>query len=287
MSDLTDVANALCGLIVGIVYPNGVGAAPAVNAPVKVYPGWPDPNTLAADLSTVGNPGQPNALHISVFSTSSERNTTRYQTTERLTNLNAATYTLTQAGQAVTVGGAAPSNFFVQNLAIFVGGTPYAVGTSAGQTPAQIAAALQAKIVVDVPGTTVSGAVITLPAGARIGALRVGSSGTVAKEVRRTEKVFQISLWADSPANRSALAGLIDPVLSDTPFFAMPDGFAARLRYRSTIDNDNDQKQGMYRRDLFYSVEYATTRSSPAYELIVAETNVGVNDGPVVETSYS
>jgi hypothetical protein len=287
MSDITDVANTLCEMIVAIVYPNGVNAPPVLNAPVKVYPGWPDPNTLQGDLATIGNPGQPSALHISVFTTPAERNTTRYQPKEALISFNDATYTLAKTGQVITVGGSAPATFFAQNIAVFVNGLPYVTGATAGQTPAQIAAALQALIVAKVPGATVSGSTITLPAGARIGPLRVGGSGTTAKEVRRTEKLFQIGLWADSPANRAAMASLIDPVLSDTPFIALPDGYAARLRYKSTVDNDLDQKQGIYRRDLFYTVEFATTRAQSAYQAVVIETNLDDEFGDVIETSYS
>lgn len=287
MSDLTDVQNMICATIFGLVYPDGTGDPSALGVPIKIYPGWPDPRTLDTDLAPQGSPPEPTALHVTVFSTPSERNTTRYRPQRVQTVRNPTTYTLSASGQTITVGGAAPDPFAPQNLAVFVNGLPYVVGATSGQTPSQVAAALQALIVVGVPGTTVAGPVITLPAGTRLGALRVGYTATVARPVRQTEKLFQISVWADTPANRSALAELIDPVLADTPFLALPDGFAARLRYRSTTDIDADQKQSLYRRDLFYTVEYSTTISETAAEIVVEQINLDDQFGDPIETFYA
>lgn len=287
MADLTDAANTLVAKVDSIVYPSGDAAVSIVGTAVKIYPGWPDQQTLQTDLKPFGPEATgPLALHISVFPHPGERNTTRYPTTRRVTGQNPATYTLVQAGQTITVGGTPPSPYYVQNLAIYVSGVPYSVQATAGQTAAQIAAALRAAIVVGVPGTTVLGTVITLPATARIGPLRVGSSATVARPVRQVERVFEISFWTDTPARRSALAGPVDAALADTTFLQMPDGFAARLRYRNTNEIDADQKQGIYRRGLLYTLEYSTTIAETAYELIVPEVVLQDPAGNSLGVSY-
>ena len=284
MSDQTDVANTLVSLIDGLIYPNGDANPSVITTPVKIYAGWPDNQTLLTDLTASTGPL---ALHITVFPSPTERNVTRYQPTRRVVNVNTATYTLIASGQTVTVAGAAPSPYAPQNLAVFANNKPYIVTAGAGQTPAELAAALQALLVAGVPGTTVSGDIITFPAGARIGALRVGATAQVGRETRRTEKLFQIIVWADAPGNRSALAQAIDPVFANTPFILLPDGFAGRLHYRSTMDVDADQKQGIYRRDLNYTVEFATTITETDAQLVAVQNNLDDVNGNLIETSYS
>jgi len=287
VSDLSDVQDALASQIEATVYPDGTASPSIVGLTVKIYPGWPDPDVLQADLAPQGSPPAPAALHVSIFSTPAERDTTRFPDRERATVTPFASYTMTQGGQTITVGGAAPGQFSPQNLAAFINGIPYSLTTSPGQTAAQIAAALQALIVVGVPGTSVAGPVITLPAGARIGALRVGVTATTGKPVRQTEKVFQIGVWTDTPAHRAALAAPIDAALAGLTFLQVPDGFAARIRRKSSLEIDNDQKQGIYRRDLFYSVEYSLTEPGQAAEIVAMQINVDDQFGDPIETSYA
>ncbi len=60
MADMTDVADALVGVIVALAYPDGMGQPSATSAPVKVYQGWPNPDTLERDLAAGG-------VHVSVY----------------------------------------------------------------------------------------------------------------------------------------------------------------------------------------------------------------------------
>jgi hypothetical protein len=285
MADVSDVSNALVALINTAVYPTG--SPPSVlGLHVKIYAGWPDPDTLNADLkSDAITP--PAALHVSVYPRDEERNTTRFPTDWAQASLSPTTYTLSQLGQTVTVGGAAPSPYVPQNLFVFVNGRPYGVQATAGQTAAQIAGVLQALIVADVAGTTVAGAVITLPAGVRIGALRVGSTGVAIKLVRQQEKLFQISCWADTPANRAALAQAFDPLLADTSRLTMADGTGGLLTYKSCAENDTDQKLGIYRRDLLYTVEYSTIRTEVETQIGVLTENVTDGYGDPIATVMS
>lgn len=288
MASISDVEAALVALIDAQLYPNGDAGASAVGYPVKIYAGWPDPATLDGDLvETSRGSGKPLAAHVSIYPLPHERNVTRYPQTAQDGALPAATYTLTASGQVITVGGAAPATYFAQNLAVFVNGKPYVTGVTPGQAPAQIAAALGALIVADVPGTTVTGALITLPAGARIGALRVGVSATSTRNVRQQEKQFQISVWTSNPASRSAIADLIDPVLADTPWLSFPDGSAGRLIYRLTREDDFVQQQRTYRRSLIYTVEYATLRTTTAAQIVAGEVDTTDGAGNPLNTTYS
>lgn len=291
MATQSDVEDALANLIAAALYTTPGVPPSVVGYPVKIYAGWPDPGTLDIDMAeqlTAGQPnGKPTAAHVSIYPLPNERNTTRYKAVEQELPAPATTYTLAAAGQVITVGGAAPVTYAAQNLAAFVNGKPYVVQATAGQTVASLAAALQALIVVGVPGTTVNGAAITVPAGARIGALRVGSTGSWSREVRRQERRFQISVWSSNSTSRAAIADVFDPVLADTSRFTLPDGSVARLRYEGSREDDFTQKQRIYRRSLLYSVEYATTLAGSAAQLVAGEVDAFAADGTPLSVTFS
>lgn len=262
MATISQVEAALGALINTVLYPNGTPPS-ALGYPVKIYAGWPDPETLDIDL--VETSGSPKAAHVSIYPLPTERNVTRYSSTEAVGTPNPATYTLAASGQQITVGGTPAA--YLQNLAVLINGTPYLTQATNLATTA-IAAALQALIVVGVPGTTVSGSVITLPAGARIGALRVGTTAAVTQEVKRQERQFQIAVWSSNPTSRAAIADLIDPVLAANSFVTLADGTSGRLLYVLTREDDFTQKQRIYRRSLIYSVEFATELASTATQIV-------------------
>ena len=285
MATISHVETALQDLIYAALYPNA--APPSVLAyPVKIYPGWPDPATLDADMVETAD-GVPTAAHVAIFPLPAGRNTTRFPVERTEHAAPAVTYTLTEAGQVVTVGGAAPNPYVAQNLAVFVNGKPYVVTAGSGQTLAQIAAALRALIVVDVAGTTVLGAQITLPAGARIGALRVGSTGSTTREVRREERQVTSMVFSSHPTSRAAVADTFDPVLSDTPRIALADGTAGQLTYHGTRDDDFAQKQRIYRRTITYVVEFPTTITDQAPQMVAGEVDSFAADGTPLNITYS
>ena len=74
--------------------------------------------------------------------------------------------------QGSSVGGAAPAPYFPQNVYVQISGVGYRYAAQNGDTAATVAAGLQALISVDWPSASVAGAIVTLPATARIEALR-------------------------------------------------------------------------------------------------------------------
>lgn len=262
MADVSDVADTLVALIAGILYPSGTGQPSAVSNAVRVYQGWPDASQLDVDLHA-----SPAVCHVSVWPMPTERNTTRFGRESKEATVNSATLTLSVAGQVVTVGGTAPAAGNPHNMVILANGEPYVFQADQTDTPSSIAAALAALIAVGIPGTSAAGPAITLPTSARLTAARVGVTGTAVREVRRQERLFQISVWADTPAHRSAIAGAIDPVLADTPRITLADDTIGRLIYVRSAVVDDLQKEGDYRRDLFYTVEYGTTLAEAATQV--------------------
>jgi hypothetical protein len=260
LADLSDVTAALVAAAAAALYPNGTPPS-VTGSPIAIYAGWPDPKTLDADLPA-------GKVHVSVSpAPGHERNTTRYQDDWAEGDIQPATFTLAIEGDGIRVGGAAPATFYPQNLSAVVGGVAYAVQSQSNSTPSSLAAALRALI----SGASVSGSLVTPPAGAKLGALAVGGQGTAQRTIRQQERLFWIIIWAPTPEARRAVGEPIDLALADTAFLTLADGSAARLVYQGTAENDFDQKQGVYRRDLHYRVDYATTRTDIFAQVVSTE----------------
>ncbi len=280
MADLSDVQNVLVGQIAATLYPNGTSQASAVSAACRVGPGWPTAATLDPDLAN-------GVVNISVYPANIERDTTRYLREWQKVGETPPTVTLAVSGNTVTVGGSLPTPAIVQNVAVMIGsqgGFSYAV--QASDTLTSIASALATLIAQQFPGTTSNGDVITVNSTLPLTA-RVGGASTVGMELRRQLRVFRVVIWSPTPTLRDAVAGLLDPLFADTAFLTMPDGFAARLKYHSSSLVDMQEKANLYRRDLLYSVEYATTKSQQVSDVIVPVSKAtDPNTSAVISTTY-
>ena len=269
MADISDVFNALVGLVAGFVYPNGTSQPPVAGSAVKIYPGWPITQQLDTDLLA-------GVCHVSVYPWGKPRNTTRYLTDFRETATDTATLTLTKVGQTVTVGGTVPSASNPTNLVAFVDSIPYVYQALPSDTLTSIAAALTAQIAAAVPGTTSSGPVITLPPSARIGAVRVGVTATVSNAVRTQERVFQVRVWANTPMNRDLIAAAIGTGFAPISRITLPDTSVGMVHSSDGPQSDQFEKSVLYWRDLMVSVEYSTLQSLVATEITQIELNVAV-----------
>lgn len=256
MADASDVANALAAFAAQTLYPNGTSqpSSPTGNPPCIAYQGWPDPNTLDVDLPA-------GKVHVSVFPRPEEKNTSRFPRDPQQLTVNTPTLAATIAGQQVTIAGSIPAASNPTNVSILANGqfAVYAVQTS--DTLTSIATALAALAAAFIPGTTSAGAVITFAAAARIAAARVGVGATQIRELRRQEKLFQVSVWAGTPALRDAVSQVLDVAFAkpEQQFITMTDTFGARLVYHGTRVIDDSEKANLYRRDLLFMIEYATT----------------------------
>jgi hypothetical protein len=293
MSDISDVLTVLANIAECVVYPNGKNSPSITNSDIVIYPGWPSSDNLDNDLAT-------GKTHVSIFPKAEERNTTRYREAFRVTKAPAPTLSLTIALQSggrfelegggflnlesggslllegnqasVTVGGT-PS--IPQNVMLRVNGRDYVYAVQSSDTLPTIAAALAALLAVDVAGTSASGTTINVGPLGRVQAARVGGFGTVTKEIRRQEHVVMLTVWAATPALRDTIAAAIDADLAERRFLTMPDGYGARLIYKNTLVVDALQKATLYRRDLNYMVEFATTTSKQAAAVIAPKIAFG------------
>ena len=254
MADLSDVENALVAAIASAVYPTGTGGASTIGAPCRIYRGWPVARALDADLAA-------GTVNITVFSRPGiTRNTTRHFTDWHDIANPTPTITVATAGQVVTFGGTAGTG----NLCgIRSNGVGYAYAAAATDTPTAVATALAALV----PGAVASGATVTVAAGLHLLG-RVVSIGTAMRETRRQVQGFLVSCWCPNYALRDTAAGVVDSYLAPIEFLPLADGTGGRLKYQSTFINDAPTKDNLWRRDLVYSVEYPTTQTTTAPELL-------------------
>lgn len=105
-------------------------------------------------------------------------------------------------------------------------------------------------------------------------AARVGAVVQTVREIKRQKRGFQITFWCPTPALRDAIVPPCDVALAGIDFLTLPDGTAGRILYERTLVSDRVEREGLYRRDLFYSVEYGTTQSGSAAQIVAQIFNV-------------
>ena len=268
MADISDVYSALLSVIAGIFYPSGqptntIATSPVTGTIVRYYPGWPQKAQLDQDL---GN----NVVNISVFAPpGTEQNTTRFPRQWQVATpaQHTLTATVDDTGTIITIGGTVSTS---QNVAAIVNGTPFVYQSQASDTLSSVASGLAALIAAGGFSASASGAAVTI-SGAKSLVARVGGIATMLKEVRRQNRLFQISFWCPTPALRDTAVKAVDPVLAATNFLSLADGSMGRLIYQRTFVDDAAEKAGCYRRDLFYAVEYGTTITEQAPEAVAVE----------------
>ena len=256
MADINDVQLALVSLIEAELfapgYSTGLATVSTLGPTVRVYPGWPNPASLDADLAA-------GTVNVSVFPDPGMASlTTRYSRVwKEPTVFSPTTFIATTNGTDVTFSGTLSPD---QAAAIRIGNNP-AVGYRllAGDTAATVASALAAKLTYASPtvnGATISFPNITLPIIARTGRDQIATM-----ETRRQKQQFRITVWAPNPVVRAQIASAIDVMMSDVRFINFPDGSCSSIpEGRGTYVDDVPQTENLFRRDLRYAIEYPTLK---------------------------
>jgi hypothetical protein len=270
MADLSDVLNLLAGQIAGIVYPNGTGQPSIAGANVKIYAGWPMPSSLETDMRA-------GAAHISVYALNNARPRT-HQLGRPYQVVSTGTPALTAkvSGNEISFGGTPSSPV---NVYVLVNGAGYHYSVQSSDTLTTIATAVATQI----PGATSSGAVVAVDSANTLVA-RVGGIGTAMRELRRQESDFQIVFWCPTPALRDQLISPVDVALSENTDIVFSDGSHGILRYSRTMVIDSQQKYQLYRRDLVYSVDYATTQTIDAPQIVAPGININDSSGNLIKS---
>ena len=272
MADQSDVEAELAALVTSIIYPQGNAAPAAVGGLVRIYRGWPNQAALNSDLAA-------GTINVTVFPDHGQyRLTTRHIDPPEPQTTVIPTLTVNVAGNGATFGGLAGVG---QLVGILVDNTAFVHRTAPGDSPALVAAIL-ASYIRTVRIAQVNDATLTVP-GARLLIGRVVADQIVQSEIRRQQQGFRISLWCPNPALRDAIAALVDIGLSSQTFMPLPDGTFGRLRQTGTSVFDQSQNANLYRRDLLFSVEYATTLSTTLPALIFGDSRI-LPDGLAIQS---
>jgi len=112
-----------------------------------------------------------------------------------------------------------------------------------------------------------------------------GVQGVSIREIRRQTRTFQITVWASCFDRRDPVAKAIDSALAAVTRLTLADGSQGVMTYVNSTQDDDQQKQGIYRRDLFYSVNYATTQTEADYA--VTHTQINISVGPTLDAQGS
>lgn len=171
MADLTDIENALVNLAAVAVYPNDLTQLSIAGVNIRVFPGWPLPDNLDADLAT-------SKVNVSIFPLNSmERNTNRFPADWKTTHINTPTLTLTVLNNTMTIDGTISMS---QICVVVVNYIDYAYTVQPNDTLNTIAAYLAALI----PGAISKSAVVTIH-GAYSLMVRISTIGTSVRELKQ------------------------------------------------------------------------------------------------------
>lgn len=276
MADKSDVEVAFVNLIDATLYPNGDGSPSATGAVIRIYRGWPNSDQLDADLLL-------GIAHVTVTEQAGYSRQTDGYFDPETTFPGTPTITVSVSGPSVTIAGTPGLG---QLVGVVVAGLPYAYACLASDTLATAAAGVAAMVA----GATSTGATVTFPTTRPITA-RTGTLGSYLIAPRWQVQGFKVTIWASTPAIRDTLSKLIDPAIANTSFLPMPDGLSARIQWRNTYSDDCPQKELLWKRDIFYTAQFATTISIAAGQVMLpiinttAQSTSGANLAPPIENA--
>jgi hypothetical protein len=247
MADQSDVENALATLAAAALYPSGPDAESLPGPPCRIYRGWPNPAALDADLAA-------GRINVTIFAGDAAPHLTTRFSEEWASEPVPPTLHVSVSNTTVTFTGVADTG---QLAGVLVDRQPFVYRTRARDTPSLVAATL-GSLLRTTRIVRLQGASIEIP-GAQNLVARVVTSASALKEVRRQSLKFRITCWCPSPDTRDATAAAIDSRFAASSFIPLADTSKAWVTFAGGAVFDQSQNASLYRRDLLYSVEYATT----------------------------
>lgn len=246
MASTDGVVRYLARRISEVIYPGGCRLPGIVNASVKIYPGWPVPEGLQQDINNGG-------VHISVWPLPTERKIhTPLGTPSQTMSKGKPTLQFRVNGSLISVEGIASAP---TNVRVSLDDRTYLFHFQTGATAEKVIA----KLSLELPGAfTLFSKLCVL----KVNQIRffATTTGTEVRELRRQLKDFQVTVWAPTPELRGRIGTAIDTALSAKSHIDLNDGAPAQLLYARQFDSDRSQNWHVYRRDLVFSVNYATTQ---------------------------
>lgn len=248
MADLSQIRDTIAENLQTPIYPNGLMMPSIAGVPVTINSGWPIRTQLDKQLQ-MGN------AMVSVYPLKNERVVTKFQRNYIPNTPTPATLVMTvETVDIVTTVTITGTVTIPQSVMLILNKIGYAYAVLETDTLDTIASSLAALI----PGATSLDNVITLPQSYSIIA-RVSTNYTASAELARVDRLFMITCWCPSEAIRFLLGNAIDIYMKENYRIPMVDNFFAQVFYHNTDDTDMLDKSLIYRRDLNYTIQYATT----------------------------
>jgi len=266
MADIDDVSNAIASLVSTAVYPNGISQPSISGAQVRIFPGWPIPAQLDADMAA-------GVSNVSIFPMAGAT-ATPFQILDEFYTIVPPVHgmVVSVVGNAVTLTGTSGSTEFCA----LVLDKKYAFSET-GSTSAVILSALLSDISAIYPSSSISGNTLTI-SGAAFVVARVGSQGTLGRVVHRQRQGIMVTVWAPLPATRTVLASAVSVSLSANVRVSLPDTSQMILVYNRTSVIDTWEAMTIYRRDMIIDAEYATIEQFPGVEVTAVENTLSTKD---------
>lgn len=272
MADLADVLDFLQTVATAGAYPAGTANPSVTGKTIDIAQGWP----MSADVdaavkagtsivsiyavpSTTGDPGQVFDWHpgVSVAPV--------YGLTVEIDEPDVVIAGTPNVGEILNISVNYTSSF-----------TYVAVANDTAET---VAAAMLAKIQADFPQATLSGATLTIPGVFSITAIR-GGIGTLSQRIYRQRQQFRIVVWSPNPSDRTTIAQPIDIAIKSNIKVLLADQTEAIIVYRGTNLDDKYENDGVYRRDLIFSVVWDTMLAIAGTEIISVPITFGSRPQP-------
>lgn len=277
MASITDVMSALQTQVADAL----IAANITLNG--TVIKGWPNMPALTKQMEIV-----PAQYCVSVYPLPAEKKTTRLFPLWQVQTEPNVTLGSSLSGGVLTFSGTVATGFNVMVvLNAGISGATALYQTSGTDTLASIATGVAAKInAITGFSAVASGDTVTI-SGAKSIICNIGGSGVLAREVRRTERQFQLSTWCPDGPTRAAIADAIDLFLATVYFLSFPDGSSGRLTYVRGPWNDEMQRDTLYFAHQIFAVEWGTMQTTVATQVAAVETTMQQTqaNGQVAQTT--
>lgn len=245
MADLSQVRDTIAQNLVTPIYPNGTSQPSIANLPVTIVSGWPIRTNLDKEL-------QLGHAMVSVYPMRQERPVTKFQRNYLPNTATPPTLVATVGHYTVTITGTVTVPQVIMVIANKVG---YAYKVLITDTLNTIAAGVASLI----PGASSTNNVIFLPQSYYSIVANISTNYTASLELARMDRLFMITVWTIDEPSRFLIGQAIDIYMKENYRIPMPDNFFAQVFYHNTEDTDMLEKSLIYRRDLNYTIQYATT----------------------------
>jgi hypothetical protein len=237
-----------------VLYPCGTQLPGIVSAAIKIYPGWPVPGILQQDIESGG-------AHVSVWPLPTERqSSTPLGRPVRVVEKVESGLHVQAIGRFIVVSGSATTPTQVR---VMLDGEEYAFCFDAGTTSTSVTSALMKRL----PISMSMGDKIYVQGNSPV-SVSVSAGARAVRELRRQIKDFQVTVWAPTPQLRNKIGTAVDIALSEQCHIDLGDGAPAQMFYSRQFDSDKAENWHVYRRDLIFSINYATTQTFSAPEVI-------------------